>query len=111
MGGALPMVIPQCAAAFRMRWDRADVGEHVLNLLFQDMRGIPLLPSLESKLNVPPMPPELESHAINLVLNLQRIRIEKEGQYQLIFRVDGLDQVVLPFWVQDLTPKEPNPHA
>ena len=109
IGGPLPMVFPQCAAVFRIRWLRQDSGEHVMTLLFQDLRGIPLVPPLESKITVPPMPSEIDSHAINLMLNLQRLRIEHEGQYQLIFRVDGVDQTVLPLWVKDTTPHEPNP--
>jgi hypothetical protein len=111
IGGELPMVMPQCATAFRIRWDREDAGEHSLSLLFEDLRGAPLLPPLESKIGVPSMPPELDSHAINLVLNLQRLRVEHEGKYQMILRVDGKEVAVLPLWVQDLTPHEPNPLA
>jgi len=109
MGGQLPLVIQQCAAAFRIRWDRLDAGEHVLVLSLRDTRGIPLVPPLESKIQVPEMPPHIESHAINLVLNLQRLRVDREGKYLMILTIDGVEFAMLPLWVDDLTPREPNP--
>jgi len=109
VGGPLPLVYPHCTAAFRIRWESNDAGDHTLTLKFQDVRGIPLIPPLQSTINVPPMPPEVESHAINLVLNFQQIRLEREGKYVMTFSVDGVDQATLPLYVSDTTPHEPNP--
>ena len=109
IGGPLPIVLQQCAVALRIRWDRDDVGEHSMQLLFEDLRGIPLLPPLESKIGVPGFPDELESHAMNMVLNLQRIRVDREGVYRMVLRIDGEELTRLPLFVQDATPHEPNP--
>lgn len=109
VGGALPMVLPQCSVALRIRWMRADVGEHRLSISFGDQRGIPLVPPLDSGIHVPEMPPEIDSHAVNMVLNFQRLRVDRAGSYLLTVKVDDFEIASLPLFVQDTTPKEPNP--
>lgn len=111
VGGALPIVLPQCAVVVRVRWDRVDVGEHQMAIQLTDAAGANLIPPLNSQINVPPMPPEMESHAANVILNLQRLRLEKEGFYKLTFTVDNNLLATVPLFVQDSTPKEPNPLA
>lgn len=109
VGGSMPLVLPQCAAAIRIRWNRSDAGEHTLLLDCQDLRGIPLLPPLESKLQVPPMPDGMDSHAMNLVLNLQRLRIDREGKYIMRLRINNQELGAIPLYAMDTTPREPNP--
>jgi len=110
VGGELPMVLPQCAVVLRIRWDRVDAGNHTLLLQFQDLRGIPLVPPLESQIGVPSMPAQLDSHAVNLVLNMQRLHVEREGKYVVMLRIDNIEIARIPLYVEDATPKEPNPH-
>lgn len=111
VGGALPVVLPQCAVVIRMRWTREDVGEHRVGIQLADERGKSLIPPLDSTVHVPPMPTEMESHAINMILNLQRLRIELAGVYKLILNIDNSTLASVPLFVQDTTPKEPNPLA
>lgn len=111
VGGALPIVLPQCAVVARIRWTREDAGEHRMGIQLADAMGKALIPPLDSAINVPPMPPEIESHAINMILNLQRIHIEKPGMYNLILNIDNELVASIPLSVQDTTPREPNPLA
>lgn len=111
VGGALPIVLPQCAVVARVRWDREDAGEHQVGIQLVDESGKQLIPPLDSKLNVPPMPPELDSHAVNMILNLQRLHIEKAGVYKLTMTINNEVMAKVPLFVQDTTPREPNPLA
>lgn len=105
----LPTVLPQCAAAFRIRFSRSESGDHTLSLHLEDLRGIPLIPPLETQLSFPAVNPEFDSQAVNLVLNMQRLRVDRPGKYLLRLRVDQIEAITLPFWVEDATPHEPNP--
>lgn len=45
-----PMQIPQCAVAFRIRYQRAEAGEHELSLVFEDVCGNPVVNPMQSKI-------------------------------------------------------------
>lgn len=104
-----PMVLPQCTVAFRIRYGLDEVGEHVLELRMDDFHNNPLVPPLETNLPFPPVLPGRPNQAVNLVLNMQRLRITIPGDYQLQLRIDGITVCQLPLWVEDSTPHEPNP--
>jgi hypothetical protein len=107
----LPLVLPQCAAAFRIRYLRSEAGEHTLTLHLEDLQGNALIPPLDSHVMFPPMQGGYDSQAVNLVLNMQRLRIDRAGKYMLRLRIDLIEAVSLPLWMEDVTPKEPNPLA
>ena len=70
-----PFVIPQCAAAFRIRYQRAETGTHKLALSIEDVCGHPIVPVMESNIPFEPVATGLDTAAINLVLNMQRLHI------------------------------------
>lgn len=107
----LPLVLPQCAAAFRIRYSRSEAGEHLLALHLEDLNGTVLIPPLESRVTFPPVQTSFDSQAVNLVLNIQRLRIEAAGKYVLRLRINQIEAVSLPLWMEDATPREPNPLA
>ena len=41
-----PLVIPQCSAAFRLRYQRSEAGAHQLNLSIEDVVGHPIVPPM-----------------------------------------------------------------
>jgi len=108
---SLPLVLPQCAAAFRIRYSRSEAGEHVLTLNLEDLAGNALIPPLDSRVSFPPVQSSYDSQAVNLVLNMQRLRLEKAGKYVMRLRIDLIEAVSLPLWMEDATPREPNPLA
>lgn len=108
---SLPLVLPQCAAAFRIRYSRSEGGEHLLTLHLEDLSGVALIPPLDSRVIFPAVQNPYDSQAVNLVLNIQRLRLEKAGKYVLRLRIDQIEAVSLPIWMEDSTPMEPNPLA
>jgi hypothetical protein len=46
-----------------------------------------------------------------MILNMQRLHIAEEGKYMLRLRVDQIEVALLPLFVKDSTPHEPNPLA
>jgi len=108
---ALPFVLPQCAAAFRIRYSRSEAGEHLLSLHLEDLMGTPLIPPLDSRVVFPPVQTSYDSQAVNLVLNMQRLHLERAGKYVMRLRIDQIEAISLPLWMDDATPIEPNPLA
>lgn len=109
----LPVVVPRCAAVFRVRYTRSEASEHSLEVSIVDVKdGSDLISPIQSRLPFLPVPEGLDSAAINLILNINRFRLERGGKFSIRFRIDGfLADAVLPLYVRDLTPKEPNPLA
>lgn len=109
VGAPLPMALPQCSIALRLRYSIHEHGNHMLGLIFENNDGIPLVPKLESHIDIPVPPSDRTSNAMNLVLNMQRLKLEHEGEYHIRLRMDDEELAQIPFWVRDMTPKEPNP--
>lgn len=108
---SVPFVLPQCAAAFRIRYSRSEAGEHSLALELEDLNGNSLVPPIDSRVFFPPVHPSFDSQTVNLVLNMQRLRIEVPGKYILRLRINQIEAMSLPLWMEDETPREPNPLA
>ena len=103
-----PFVIPQCAAAFRIRYQRAETGTHKLALSIEDVCGHPIVPVTES--NIPSEP--VATAAINLVLNMQRLQITRPDKYIVRLIVDDEELIFLPLYIlEDPRAKQANPPA
>ncbi len=109
----LPVVIPRCSAVFRVRYNRSEATAHDLEMTITNtFDGKELTSPIRSSLEFRPVLPGMDSSAVNLILNLNRMQFSKAGKYVLRFRIDEvLLEAVLPIYVRDLTPQEPNPLA
>lgn len=109
----LPIVIPRCSAVFRVRYTRSEVSSHDLEVTITNtLDEKELIPPIRSSVNFLPIPDRMDSAAVNLILNMNRMRIMDGGKYQLRLRIDEvLLEATLPIYVHDLTPQEPNPLA
>lgn len=109
----LPVVIQRCSAVFRLRYTRSEANRHEFTLTISDMEtGTELIPPIDSKVNLLPVPEDMDSTAVNMILNMNRLQIKREGKYLLRLRIDQmLVEMALPLYIRDLTPKEPNPLA
>jgi hypothetical protein len=107
----LPLVLQQCAAVFRVRYQRSEAVAHTLSLSIESLSGAALVPPLVSRVDFMPFGPDADSAIVNMILNMHRLRIEKEGKYLLRLRIDQIEAALLPLYVRDTTPREPNPLA
>jgi len=94
-----PLVIPQCAAAFRIRYQRAEAGVHKLVLSIEDVCGHPIVPVMESKIPFEPVADGLDTAAINLVLNMQRLQIARPDKYIVRLLIDDEEISYLPLYI------------
>lgn len=90
-----PVVHPQCAIALRLRVSRAEEGKHQILLNFIDADGHNVMPSVNGNFDVH-LPPQRESIAVNLVLNIQQLRFERFDEYAIDLSIDGRQEGSLP---------------
>ncbi len=97
-----PLVIPQCAAAFRVRYQRAEAGVHKLELSIEDVCGHPIVPGMESNLTFEPVAKGFDTAAMNLILNMQRLKIERPDKYIVRLIIDEEEYAALPLYALDV---------
>lgn len=107
----LPFICPQCSAVFRIRYQRSEAITNSFSLSITNLQEQNLIPPLESEITFPPLGDYFESGTINMILNMQRLHIAEEGKYMLRLRVNQMEIALLPLFVKDTTPHEPNPLA
>ena len=93
-----PVIHPQCAIALRVRVSRADEGKHQITINFIDADGKLVMPSVHGNFEVH-MPPERDSVAINLVLNIHQLRFDNFGDHAVDLMIDGRQEGSLPLVV------------
>lgn len=95
----LPAVCSHCAVALRVRFNRIEKGEHKIKLNLVDEDGKPILPSLETSTKVD-FPADFDSGVMNLVLQIQGLKLEKFGRYSLDLAIDGRQEASLPLYLR-----------
>jgi hypothetical protein len=93
-----PVVHPQCAIALRVRVQRTEEGKHHLAINFIDADGRPVMPGVNANFEVR-IPPERESIAVNLVLNIHQLRFATFGDYAVDLAIDDHPEASLPLVV------------
>jgi hypothetical protein len=101
----MPVVHPACAIAMRLRFDKMEEGVHRVNLQLVNPDGIPVFRPMEGEVN-PRMAEDVESVAVNLILNFQHIKFEAYADYQINLAIDDVGMAVLPLRVREM----PRPH-
>lgn len=97
-----PLIIPQCAAAFRVRYQRAEAGVHKLVLSIEDVCGHPIVPGMESSITFEPVAKGFDTAAMNLILNMQRLKIERPDKYIVRLIIDEEEYAALPLYALDV---------
>ena len=104
-----PLVIPQCSAVFRVRYQRSEAGMHKVRLSIEDVCGKPIVPTMESNLPLEPVIAGFDTAAVNMILNMQRLQIQRPDKYMVRFFVDDEELAVLPLYI--LEPPQAKPQA
>lgn len=101
----MPVVHPACAIAMRLRFDKMEEGIHRVNLELVNPDGIPVFRPMAGEVN-PRMAEDVESVAVNLILNFQHIKFDEYADYQINLTIDDVGMAVLPLRVREM----PRPH-
>jgi len=102
----MPVVHPACAIAMRLRFDKMEEGVHRVNLQLVNPDGKPVFRPMEGEVN-PRMAEDVESVAVNLILNFQHIKFDEYADYQITLAIDDVGMAVLPLRVREM----PRPHT
>ena len=94
-----PLVIPQCSAAFRLRYQRSEAGTHQLNLSIEDVVGHPIVPPMQSEIELQPVAQGFDTTAVNMILNMQRLQFARPDKYIVRLIADNEELAALPLYV------------
>jgi hypothetical protein len=96
----MPVVYPQCAIAFRIRFESIERGEHRVTVNFVDLDGKHIIPGANGTININ-FSDEQRSGSANLVFNLQMLKLENFGEYSIDLAVDGRKEASLPLFIRE----------
>ena len=92
-----PFVYQHCAVAARLRFHRIEEGKHHLRVTFADEDGKTVLPNVDGEVTVK-FGPSSPSAAINLIMGINGLKLERFGEYTVDLAVDGVHQGSLPLY-------------
>ncbi|MBK5270826.1 MAG: hypothetical protein JJE22_07415 [Bacteroidia bacterium] len=82
-----PCIHPACAIAMRLRFSEKETGDHDFKLKLNDTAGKELFPAITGNIKVM-VPASNQYSAINIVVNLNQLKFEKEGKYSFELYID-----------------------
>ena len=94
----LPVIHPACAVALRIRFDVHEAIEYHIRLRMVDPDGQPFMKEMEASVR-PRFGEDSCSTAINLILNMQRIKFDYFADYALLLEVNEVEEASLPLRV------------
>ena len=97
----MPTMHPACAVAARIRFEKIEEGSHTIRIHIIDEDGKSIGPKLEGNVNVR-IGDDVDSTATNIVLNIQRLKFEKYGQYRIDLAIDNQIKGSLPLNVKEI---------
>lgn len=95
----LPAIHPQCSIALRMTFGKAEEGTHKVKLNFVDEDGKSVMPPIEIPVDVA-VPEETIFLSRNFIVNIQKLKFDKEGLYSIDIAVDGRQEGNIPLLVK-----------
>ena len=96
---SVPAVHPQCSVALRIRFSRIEEGDHKLKINLVDEDGAEVIPGVDAAIKVTFQGDE-SSLATNMVMNLQRLQLKKDGEYSIDLAIDGRHERSIPLVVR-----------
>ncbi|HXG47521.1 MAG TPA: hypothetical protein VNO52_07850 [Methylomirabilota bacterium] len=98
-----PAVHPQCSIALRMTFNKVEEGKHTIRLIFVDEDGKNVMPNIDMPVEVQ-VPDDSIFISKNFIVNIQKLKFEKEGLYSINIAMDGRQEGSIPLLVK-LPPK------
>ena len=71
-------------------------------LSIEDVCGHRIVPGMESDITFEPVAKGFDTAAMNLILNMQRLKIERPDKYIVRLTIDDEEYVALPLYVLDV---------
>lgn len=96
-----PVIHQSCSIALRIRFSKLEEGEHKIKIDIVDEDGKKIVPTMNGSLNVK-IGERLFSSVVNLVLNIQRLKLDKFGEYSVNLAIDGREVSDLPVYLGEI---------
>ena len=106
----LPAVHPQCSVALRVVFSRIEEGHHKVRMNIVNEDGQPVMPGIDIPVDVT-LPSDATFLARNFVVNIQQMKFEKAGQYEIVIAMDGRQEATMPLQVKILSPTSSQENA
>jgi hypothetical protein len=98
-----PAIHPQCSIALRMTFNKVEEGKHTVRLIFVDEDGKAVMPNIDMPVEVS-VPDDSIFISRNFIVNIQKLKFEREGLYSINIALDGRQEGGIPLLVK-LPPK------
>lgn len=103
----VPVVHQHCSIAVRLRFSQVEAGEHRLRLSLIDADGRKVIPDMDGALQVRLGERQITA-AVNLVVNVQQLKLAAFGEYRIDLAVDGAAIGALPFYIRPIPASPPD---
>jgi hypothetical protein len=97
----VPTVHRSCSIALRVRFSKIEEGEHKIRISFIDVDGKNIVPPMDGQIDVA-FSDEQASKAINLILNMQGLKLPHFGEYRVDLAIDGRQESALPLFLKEM---------
>jgi len=97
----VPYMHPSCAIAARIRFEKNEEGNHPIRIHIIDEDGKSIGPNPQGNINIS-IGDDVDSGVANIVLNIQRLNLEKYGQYRIDLFIDNQPKGSLPFYIREI---------
>jgi hypothetical protein len=97
----VPVVHPACAIALRIRFSKMEEGAHRVNIQLVDPDGRPVFQPMEGEVQSR-MAADVDSVAVNLILNFQHVKFTAFADYQINLAIDDVSVATLPLRVREM---------
>ena len=88
----------RCSIVTRMRFSTEESGAHALAIRLRNKKGIQLMPEMKAKVSVK-VPSNRKSIAVNMVLNINQLKIPEFGEHEIALYLDEVFQSSIPLTV------------
>lgn len=96
-----PIVHRACSVVLRMRFTRIEEGTHKLRIGFIDVDGKNIIPAMDGAIEVN-FDNEQNSRAINMILNMQGLKLPHFGEFRVDLSLDGRHETSLPLFLKQM---------
>ncbi len=98
----MPLVVPSCWLAGRVRFERIEEGEHQLKIMVMDADGRPVVPEIAEDLTVQ-FARDLPTVCKAFAIQFTQLVLPEHGEYAIKVGVDRISLASVPIYV--LPPK------
>lgn len=100
----VPVSHPSCSLALKLRFSKEEEGSHKIKVTFGDEDGKLVIPPMDVPVNVKIAEGE-STASLNLILNMQQLKLTKFGEYTLDMTLDGVAVANLPLYIRKMPPR------